>query len=423
MRGLLVAMLALCACGGEMSGGSGGGAASTGGGSASAGGGSASTGGGSSATGGGSAGTGGGSTATGGGSGTAGGSATGGSGTAGGSAGGPSLAGCPLLPANHIFNTPIDGLPPHPSSAAFMATIGTRNFHLDLGTQTSQQAADYYGIPYNLVTGSTLAWKTVAFTTTQPFYDWDPHDEADCASGTAHTLVSPCLSSTAPTPQLPIPASPLVEGGIFPDSTASEDGDHHILMLDTETCFLWESYHSYTGTNGVWNIFGSARFDLRSNTLRPAGWTSADAAGFPILPLLLRADEASTGTIRHALRFTIPSGSIRGSYVWPGRHKTGNATNMNFPQMGQLFRLKSGFTIPSNFTTQAKAILQAMKTYGFYLADGGSAMYVTGEPSASWSSMTISQVQSVSNSNVEAVDISALFTRPGFSMSSGAVPP
>src|SRR5262245_47637078 len=101
--------------------------------------------------------------------------------------------------------------------------------------------------------------------------------------------MSPCTAAAAPIPQLPIPQNPLVEGGIAPDSTASQDGDHHILMLDSSTYHLWESYHSFTGSNGVWNIFGSATWSLSSNALRPDGWTSCDAAGFPILPLLMRA--------------------------------------------------------------------------------------------------------------------------------------
>ena len=333
------------------------------------------------------------------------------------------IAGCPMLPANNIFNTPINALPVHPSSAAFMATIGAVNIHLDLGQTTNQAAPDYYGIPYNVVQANTLTWKTVAYQSTDPNMDWMPRPESDCAIGTAHTLVSPCIASAAPTPQLPIPANVLVEGGIYPDVAASPYADHHILMLDSDNCRLWEAYHAYTGTNGVWNIFGSASFDLRSNALRPADWTSADAAGFPILPLLLRADEASTGVIKHALRFTILSSTIRGSYTWPGRHKTGNSTNAAHPQMGQLFRLKSSYVIPANYSVQSKAILQALKTYGLYLADGGSRLYIQGEPSSSWSSAIFSEVQSVPSAMFEAVDLAPIRMRAGFDANSGAVPP
>jgi hypothetical protein len=328
------------------------------------------------------------------------------------------------LPSDNIFNTPIDQLPVHGQSDAFIATIGgTRRLHLDLGTQTNQQAADYYGIPYNLVNGGSFTWPQVAFASTDPDMSWNPRPESDCAVGASHSFAQPCTAAAAPAPLIPIPASPLVEGGINTATNHLPYGDHHILIVDTATCWLWETYHSYF-TGGTWNIFGSAAFDLRSNALRPTDWTSADAAGFPILPLLIRADEASSGTIRHALRFTIASNKIRIAYVWPARHLTSNGTtSTSLPPMGQLFRLKASFVIPANYTTQAKAILQAMKTYGMYIADGGSDMYVQGDPSASWQSATFTQVQSVEASNFEAVDLAPIMARPGWNVNSGRVPP
>jgi len=337
---------------------------------------------------------------------------------------GPTLAGCPLLPADHIFNTPIDGLPVHPQSGAFITTIGAaRRLHLDLGTTTDQQSAEYYGIPFNIVHGASMAWRTVTFLSTDPDLDWSPRSESDCATGAGHTLARPCSVAAAPAPQLPIPDGVLVEGGVNRAANQLPYGDHHILLLDADTCWLWETYHSYSPSANLWNIFGAAAFDLRSNALRPLDWTSSDAAGFPILPLLLRADEASTGTIRHALRFTIGSNKIRTSYVWPARHLTGNGTaSTSLPPMGQLFRLKASFAIPANYTTQAKAILQAMKTYGMYIADGGSDMYVTGDPSAAWQDNTFSQVQSVTATNFEAVDLATVMARPGWSVNSGRAP-
>jgi hypothetical protein len=197
-----------------------------------------------------------------------------------------------------------------------------------------------------------------------------------------------------------------------------------MLLLDTDACRLWELYHCYPDPNGGWDIFGAASFDLTSDALRPAGWTSADAAGFPILPLLLRADEASSGVIRHALRFTIASSNIRSTYVWPARHLTTNGTmSTTLPPMGQLFRLQASYAIPSTFGTQSRAILQALKTYGMYIADGGSNMYVTGEPSAAWADATFSEVQSVSSAQFEAVDLSGIAARPGFDPNSARVPP
>ncbi len=339
---------------------------------------------------------------------------------------GPVLAGCPMLPANHVFNTPIDKLPVHPSSAAFMTTIGSPKIHLDLGQSVNLAAPDtYYGIPYNVVHGGALTWTGVKYSTLDTAnFGWDPRPEADCANGTAHTLISPCVASTAPSPVFPIPSGVLVEGGVFPDVAGQVYGDHHMLLLDADTCRLWELYHAYTGASGTWDIYGSAMFDLRSNALRPAGWTSADAAGFPILPLLLRAAEANTGTINHALRFTIQSSSIRDSYTWPARHLTTNGgSSTNKPQMGQLFRLKASYVIPATYSTQAKAILGALKTYGMYLADGGSNLYVQGEPSASWADAIFTEVQSVGAGQFEAVDLSGIQARAGFSVNSGAVPP
>ena len=335
---------------------------------------------------------------------------------------GPTIGGCSILPPDHIFNTPIDALPVHPNSAAFLATIGSHNVHLDLGSTVDSTSSTYYGIPYNVVHGSAMTWADASYTSADPGLDWDPRPESDCAFGAAHALVSPCLAGTAPQPVFPIPAAPLVEGGI--DPTPSQPyGDHHLLLLDADTCRLWELFHTYPASGGAWDIFGSASFDLRSNALRPAGWTSADAAGFPILPLLLRADEASAGAIRHALRFTVQSSKIRTSYVWPARHLTSNGTaSMNLPPIGQLFRLKASYTIPPSYGVQARAILQAMKTYGLYIADGGSDMYVTGEPSAAWADATFSQVQSVNSTRFEAVDLTPIMQRAGFDPNSAAVP-
>jgi len=335
------------------------------------------------------------------------------------------LGSCQILPSNHIFNTPIDNLPVHGSSAAFINTLGNRNIHLDLGTSTDMASAEYYGIPYNIAKGNSLTWTRVSYSSTDPDMGWDPLSESDCvdqSSGATHTLVSPCLASKAPKPWLPIPTAPLVEGGIITDP-AQPYGDHHMLIIDSDTCRLWELYHCYPNTAGGWDIFGSSVFDLNSNALRPADWTSADAAGFPILPLLLREKEASAGEIRHALRFTISSSSIRNQYVWPARHLTSNGTmSANLPPMGQLFRIKASYQIPSSYNPQSRAILQALKTYGMYIADGGSNMYVQGEPSGGWMDTTFSQVQSVGSSQFEAVDLAPIMNRAGFDTNSAAVP-
>jgi hypothetical protein len=334
----------------------------------------------------------------------------------------PVIAGCPILPSNHIFNVPIDSLAVHANSAAFLNTIGSHNVHLDLGTSVDTTSPTYYGIPYNVTHGNSATWAQASYSSSDPSLSWDPTQESDCAVGSAHTIVAPCLASAAPQPVFPIPASPLVEGGLVTDPTQPY-GDHHILIIDADTCRLWELYHCYPRQGG-WDIFGSATFDLGSNNLRPDGWTSADAAGFPILPLLLRADEASAGAIHHALRFTIQSSKIRNAYVWPARHLTTNGSaSQSLPPMGQLFRLRAIYPIPASYNTQARAILQALKTYGMYIADGGSDMYISGEPNGAWADATISQVQSVGSSQFEAVDLSPITRRPGFNANSAAVPP
>ncbi|HEY4175724.1 MAG TPA: hypothetical protein VGM90_02770 [Kofleriaceae bacterium] len=346
--------------------------------------------------------------------------------TTGGDAGGgvdptattPKIGGCNILPADNIFNTKIDALPPLHESDDYIDLIGRGGrIHLDLGTQTDQTSDDFYGIPYNLVHGNSMTWAQVAYTTPDTDFDWDPKPESDCADA-SKGLVSPCDHGTA---YLPFPNSAVVEGGLSTAADHQPAADHHLLAIDVDNCRLWEGYHVYKPSAG-WQIFGSATFDLSSNALRPQDWTSADAAGFPILPLLLKPEEAESGEIKHALRFTIPSGSIRATYSWPARHHTGNHTELDHPQMGQLFRLKASFEIPASYSKQSKAILQAMKTYGMYLADGGSAWYVSGAPGA-WDTDTIlDEVQSVTGDSFEAVDIHSILDKAGFDGDSARVP-
>lgn len=333
----------------------------------------------------------------------------------------PTVGGCAVFPADHLFNTMIDGLPVHPRSDAFIASIGGgTTVHLDLGTTTDQQSDTYYGIPYNVVHGGAASWPTVAYESTDPGLDWNPRPESDCAVGPSHAVASPCTAAAAPAPQLPILGAVLVEGGINASTDQQPYGDHHILLVDSDACRLWEVYHAYSPASGTWNIFGSATWDLASNALRPDGWTSADAAGFPILPLLIRADEADSGEIHHAMRFTIES--IRGEYVWPARHPNSESTSMDLPPMGQLFRLKASYAIPAGASRQSRAILEALKTYGMYLADGGSNMYIQGEPSALWDEAILDEVQAVTADDFEAVDLAPIMARPGFDPDSAAVP-
>lgn len=322
----------------------------------------------------------------------------------------PAVGGCPLFPADHLFNTPIDRLPVHPQSAAFLATVGDHRLHLDLGTTVDPGSDTYYGIPYNVVRGATLGWSPVRYDAGWP-------GESDCAAaGATGAVLAPC---SATSPVFPVPAAPLVEGGV-----GTGPGDHHLLVVDADACRLWEAFRLTPRASGGWDVLSTATWDLGSSALRPAGWTSSDAAGFPILPLLLRADEAAGGAIRHALRVTIPSAEIRTSYTWPARHRTQNGTaSISLPEMGQLFRLKAGHPIPPGASLQSRAILQALKTYGMYLADGGSTWYVQGEPSADWDPAILDEVQAVRTADLEAVDLAPVRARAGWSADSARVPP
>jgi hypothetical protein len=285
---------------------------------------------------------------------------------------GPTLAGCPVFPADHIWNARADTLPVDRNSAAYINTIGaTRGLHADFGSGTWEGFA--IGIPFVVVPGSQ-AKVSVDF--------WWP-DESD------------------PGPY-PIPPNPPIEGD------PNGDGDRHILMLDKDNCILYELYAASYGSSG-WEAGSGAIFDLRDYALRPAGWTSADAAGLAILPGLVRYDEVAAGAIRHAIRFTVPQ--TRSAYVWPARHEASSLTGSQYPPMGQRFRLKAGYDI-SGFSHDAQVILQAMKTYGIILADNGSAWYISGAPDERWDNDVLHEMDVVRGADFEAVDSSSLMLDP-----------
>ncbi len=283
---------------------------------------------------------------------------------------GPSLAGCPLFPADNIWNTPVDTLPVHARSAQWIASIGGSDpFHMDFGSGTWDGGP--IGIPYNVVSGSAVTNYTVDF-----YYP----DESDAGP-------------------YPIPANPNMEYG----------SDHHILTLDTDDCTLYEIFDaSFSG--GGWSGGSGAVWDLNSHALRPDGWTSADAAGLPILPGLVRYDEVQAGAIHHALRFTANSTN---SYIWPARHLTSGSPGVltSIPPMGARFRLKASYNI-SGFPPEMQVILQAMKTYGIILADNGSDWYVSGIPDERWDNDMLHLLDVLTGSNFEAVDTSSLMMNP-----------
>ena len=287
----------------------------------------------------------------------------------------PVLAGCPIFPPDNIWNARVDWLPLDPRSDAYVASIGIDEpFHMDFGS--GEWDGGPIGIPYNLV-DSSQAPSNVEF-----YYP----EESD------------------PGPY-PIPPDPLIEGG--PDA----DGDRHILILDTDTCVLYELYDAWPPENAgdPWSAGSGAIYDLASNALRPAGWTSADAAGLPILPGLVRYDEVLSGRITHALRFTVPE--TRTDYVWPARHFASEDDNPNLPPMGQRFRLRANYDI-SGFDPFLQVILRAMKEYGIILADNGSPWYISGVPDERWNNDLLHDLDVLTGADFEAVDSSNLMIDP-----------
>jgi len=281
---------------------------------------------------------------------------------------------CAFFPPDNIWNTRIDTLPVDAGSQAYVNNIGANaGLHPDFGA--GQWDGEPIGIPFATVSGS------------QPRVpvSFDYEDESD------------------PGPY-PIPPDVPIEGG--PDSA----GDRHVLVVDRDHCQLYEMWNAWPQPDGSWQAGSGAVFDLTAHALRPAGWTSADAAGLPILPGLVRYDEVASGTIRHALRFTAPR--TRRAYIWPARHYASSSTDPARPPMGQRFRLKASFDI-SGFSPTNQVVLTALKTYGMFLADNGSSWYLSGVPDERWDNDDLHELQvRVHGSDFEAVDESALMIDP-----------
>ena len=277
------------------------------------------------------------------------------------------LGSCAILPATNVWNRRIDTLPVRSDSATLMNRMGlTKSLHPDFGSFAG------YGIPYNLVTSATPRSPVT--------FQW------------------PSESDAGP---YPIPASPKIEG-------AGAAGDRHLLMLDTSACRLWELFAAQKATGG-WRAGSGAIFDLRSNALRPNGWTSADAAGLPIYPGLARYDEVAAGLIAHALRFTVPE--TRASHIYPARHHASSLTGSSYPPMGLRLRLKASVDI-SGFGPQSRVILLALKRYGMILADNGSAYYVSGAPDPRWDDDDLHDLHAVKGSMFEVVNTTGFVNGP-----------
>lgn len=275
---------------------------------------------------------------------------------------------CRLFPGDNIWNTPIVDAPVDLRSDDYVQSIGVEDpMHPDFGAGLWEGGP--IGIPF-AEAGSATRRESVAF---------DYADESD------------------PGPY-PIPPEAPIEGG------ADSDGDRHILILERDECRLYELYDARPGPGG-WTAGSGAIFDLRSNGLRPKGWTSADAAGLPILPGLVRFDEVAAGEIRHALRFTAPQ--TRRAYVWPARHFASDLIDSAFPPMGQRFRLRRDFDV-EGFSPEVQVILRALQDYGMMLADNGSPWFLSGVPDDRWDNETLRELSRVQGRDFEAVDVTEL---------------
>jgi len=284
----------------------------------------------------------------------------------------PHIAGCEVFPSNNIWNTPVDKLPVDPNSNHYVTTIGANvPAHPDFGS--GLYAGGPIGIPFMTVPG-TQPKVSVTF---------EYSDESDRGP-------------------YPIPANVPIEGG------AQSSGDRHVLVIDHDNCILYEMWSSYPQPDGSWQAGSGAIFHLKSNALRPAGWTSADAAGLPIFPGLVRYDEVAAGEILHAIRFTAPQ--TRNTYIWPARHEASELTAAYFPPMGQRFRLKANFDI-SAFAKPVQVILRALKKYGMILADNGSSWYLSGAPDNRWDNEVLHQITQLQGSDFEAVNESSLMVQ------------
>jgi len=283
---------------------------------------------------------------------------------------GASLNGKRMFPLSDAWNTPIDTAPVDPNSANLIASIGLNTgLHPDFG---ANYGGGPFGIPYIVVPG------------TQPKVNvtFQYSDESD------------------PGPY-PIPANAPIEGG------SNSSGDRHVLIIDRDHWKLYELYAAYPQSNGTWTAGSGAIFDLTTGTTRPAGWTSADAAGLPILPGLVRYDEVHAGAINHALRFTVQT--TRHAYVAPARHYASSDNDPNVPPMGMRVRLKASFDI-SKFPADAQVILKALKKYGMMVADNGSNWFISGAPDARWSDDDMNTLKTVQGSNFEVVKMGPITT-------------
>jgi hypothetical protein len=285
---------------------------------------------------------------------------------------GASLNGFLPFPSDNLWNKDISAAPVDSNSAAIINFVGSSiSVHPDFGS--GQYNGSYMGIPYTVVDGS------------QPLIP----------------INYQAYGSESDAGPMPIPLTAPIEGYPNPGS-----GDRHVLVLDSANCFLYEIYNSYPQSTS-WNADSGAIWDLLSDEQRPYTWTSADAAGLPIFPGLVRYDEVAAASINHAIRFTLQNSSA--GFTPPASHWASTTSNTTAPPMGTRFRLKSSFNV-SGFSAANQVILSAMKKYGLILADNGSSMYISGAPDDRWDNNDLHNLGQVHASDFEVLQISPLYT-------------
>ena len=282
---------------------------------------------------------------------------------------------CPSFPADSWWHADVSGLPLHARSAQWMARMSpTVKLHPDFGPSYGAQTVPY-GIPITVV-------------------------------GSAHAKVSVQFQYAGESDRVPYPlgADTKVEGGQW------TSGDRHTVVVDRDTCRLYETWATRR-SGSKWYAGSGATWNLNSNALRTSGWTSADAAGLPILPGLLRYDEVAAGNIDHAIRFTTDVTDKR--FLWPARHQAGAVLDARYPPMGARFRLKASYVIAPSLRPDTRAVLLAMKKYGLVLADNGSAWFFQGTADTRWPTALLDQLKQIPASAFEAVDTSSLMISGG----------
>jgi hypothetical protein len=281
---------------------------------------------------------------------------------------------CPTFPANSWWHADVSKLPVHSRSVQWISHMSPgRRLHPDFGPSYGAQPAPY-GIPITVVS-SSHAKVPVQFE----------------------------YASESDRVRYPLGADTKVEGGQW------TSGDRHTVVVDRDTCRLYETWGT-TRSAGKWSAGSGATWDLRSNALRTRGWTSADAAGLPILPGLLRYDEVAALSIDHAIRFTADITDRR--FLWPARHEAGSVSNQAYPPLGARFRLKPSYVISPLLRPDTRAVLRAMKKHGLVLADNGTPWYFQGTADTRWPEELLRQLKQVPASAFEAVDTSLLMISP-----------